>query len=124
MGSERNPPKCQEKQRYVPCSIGGCRRPVYLRQGAVSCWGAGSFANSPGASSISMPPFFRGGGISSLAFFAAPSRLPPFADSPRFPRPPCSLHSRGPLRPAPFRSLALAFPCLNRRAFGVLQREP
>src|SRR3954462_15997823 len=76
MGSERNPPKCQEKQRYVPCSIGGCRRPVYLRQGAVSCWGAGSFANSPGASSISMPPFFRRGDIARrcLCFLLA---LPP-----------------------------------------------
>src|SRR5512139_2445579 len=39
--------KIKEIARYIACSIGGCRRPEYLRQGAVSCWGAGSPANQP-----------------------------------------------------------------------------
>ena len=34
--------KCLKNVRHTACSIGGCERPEYLRQGAVSCWGAGS----------------------------------------------------------------------------------
>jgi hypothetical protein len=40
--------ECVRSVRYTGCSRGWCRRPEYLRQGAVSCWGAGSLANTKG----------------------------------------------------------------------------
>src|SRR5262245_31616190 len=43
---------------YAPCSIGWRRRPEYLRQGAVSCWGAGSLAKTRRGHHESDAPFF------------------------------------------------------------------
>jgi len=42
------PAKSGKWGRYTGCSVGWCKRPEYLRQGAVSCWGAGSLANTKG----------------------------------------------------------------------------
>jgi hypothetical protein len=44
--------------RHTTCSMPGCRRPEYLRQGAVSCWGAGSPANTRGIVNKGDAPFF------------------------------------------------------------------
>ena len=49
--------KHKEIERYTTCSIGGCRRPEYLRQGAVSCWGAGSPAKTAGHRQNMAMPF-------------------------------------------------------------------
>ena len=42
------PAKSGKCGRYTGCSVGWCKRPEYLRQGAVRCWGAGSLANTKG----------------------------------------------------------------------------
>src|SRR5215207_11476846 len=42
------PAKSSKSWRYTGCSIRWCKRPEYLRQGAVSCWGAWSLANTKG----------------------------------------------------------------------------
>ena len=47
----------RKTERYTTCSIGRCRRPEYLRQGAVSCWGAGSPAKPLGIARIWRCPF-------------------------------------------------------------------
>ena len=49
--------KCLKNVRHTACSIGGCERPEYLRQGAVSCWGAGSPAKTMGIVIMAMPFF-------------------------------------------------------------------
>ncbi len=50
-----DPRKCLKTSRYDACSMGGRERPEYLRQGAVSCWGAGSPAKSEGIVMVAMP---------------------------------------------------------------------
>src|SRR5215210_4972529 len=49
--NRRTPFRRNESGRYDACSKGVCARPEYLRQGAVSCWGAGSPRKSARASS-------------------------------------------------------------------------
>src|SRR6476659_10281096 len=60
------PRKCLKSERYTTCSIGGCERPEYLRQGAVSCWGAGSPAKSGGIVMVTVPLFFLQSALSVL----------------------------------------------------------
>ena len=43
---------------HSSCSMPGRERPEYLRQGAVSCWGAGSPANTGGIVNNGDAPFF------------------------------------------------------------------
>ena len=50
------PENVKKNDGYTACSSGECRRPEYLRQGAVSCWGAGSLANQ-GIVIMAMPFF-------------------------------------------------------------------